>query len=83
MAIKLDVDSLTLEELEIIEEFSGKDIEDILDMNVLSAKTLRVLAWVIRRRTEKELTLDDCKKMTLGEMSEFLNGDADPKDVTV
>lgn len=79
MSVKFDVDSLTLDEVEAIEEHTGKDISDLLSMNVLSGKTAKVLVWVVRKRTEPELTIEQCGGMTLAELTGFLGADADPK----
>lgn len=79
MTVKFNADSLTLNEMALIEELSGKDIADIVGMDVLNAKTAMVLVWIMRRRTEPDLKVEDCGNLTLGELTDFLNGDADPK----
>lgn len=79
MSLKLDLDSLTLNEVEQIEELTGKDIQALVSMDVISAKVAKVLVWVVRRREQPGITLDECGGMSLGELTEFLGVDSDPK----
>ena len=78
--LELDFDSLTLDEVEIIEEHTGKDITDLVSMDVITAKVAKVLVWIARRRNEPELTIDQCGGMTLGELTDFLGVGSDPKE---
>lgn len=81
--LKLDFDSLTLDEVELIEDATGLNISQIVDVEELSAKTAKALVWIMRRRSEPNLTIADCGGMTLAELSDFLSGslgvDANPK----
>jgi hypothetical protein len=78
--LKLDLDGLTLNEVELIEELTGKDIEALISMDVMSGKVAKVLVFVMRKRTEPAITLEECGNMSLAELTGFLGLAEDPKE---
>ena len=82
--IQLDFDSLTLDECEQIEDATGMSIIQVMDMDEITAKTAKVLVWIMRRRQEPGIKIEDCGSMKLVELVDFLAkamGSTDPKGV--
>lgn len=68
------IDTLTLGEIEEIEQYADASITLIGD-DVPQATKLRVgLAWIILRRSNPAATVGDAKKMTMEEMSKLFDG---------
>jgi hypothetical protein len=62
--ISLDLDDLTLGELEDIEELTGMSIAAISTANQdgdTPTRVLRAMAFVVLRRTIPEVTFEDCR----------------------
>ena len=62
--ISLDLDDLTLGELEDIEELTGMSIAAISTANqdgTTPTRVLRAMAFVVLRRTIPEVTFEDCR----------------------
>jgi hypothetical protein len=58
--VTLDFESLTYQELADIEQHCGRPFAQVLsDLGRGPVKDTAVLSWVIHRRTDPELTLDD------------------------
>lgn len=61
----LDMDKLTLGELEEIEDATGRSLSD---MDQGSVKTMNALAWIAKRRKAPMTTLDDIRQLTAGDI---------------
>lgn len=72
---KIDVDSLTIGELEQVEELSGMPIAWLGDVNRPQSKLMRALVYVVKRRTDPTFTYEDAGNLKL----ETFNG-SDPTD---
>lgn len=64
------MDTLTLGEIEEIEELGGVGLGGFTSGAGVPARSMRALAFVIRKRTEPGLTFDGCLSMTI---SDFVN----------
>jgi len=71
-------ESLTLDEVEIIENLTGVAIEQIADDGAPKGKNLKSLIFVMMRRTNPAFTIEDAGKYTLSQAT-ALFGD-DPKE---
>lgn len=75
--IVINPNDLTIDEIE--------EIEDRLDMSIDEAfagrkgKAVRVVAWVVLRRTDPDITLEAVGKLKFGTLS-FKADDVDPTD---
>jgi hypothetical protein len=61
--ILLDLNDFTLEEVEELEERTGIPVQRI-NPTALPAKVLSVCVWIVRRRTEPDLTLEEARRTT-------------------
>jgi|TARA_R110002051_G_scaffold295592_2_gene361402 hypothetical protein len=57
--LELNFDDLTIGEIEEIEELTGRSIQSIQDPEAPMGSTLRVLAYIIKRRDNPEFTLEE------------------------
>jgi|13_taG_2_1085334.scaffolds.fasta_scaffold127592_2 hypothetical protein len=57
--LELNFDDLTIGEIEEIEELTGRSIQSIQDPEAPMGSTLRVLAYIIKRRDNPEFSLED------------------------
>lgn len=67
----INLDTLTLAEVEEIEELTGKAIDALFDG--AKARVMRVLYFVMMRRTNPELTFEDTASVTISEVTEMMN----------
>jgi hypothetical protein len=76
MNLSIDFDSLTLDEIEILEEVSGLSIDTIgkrlTGDDAPKAKTMKALAFIAARRDDPDVTLDDIGKIKLTELTSGL-----------
>lgn len=56
-ALEVDINSLTLDELDTVEEITGRPFTDLGQR--INAKALRALAFVTLRRTYPDLTMEE------------------------
>jgi hypothetical protein len=75
-----DFESLTLEEVETIENLVGESIDDALGNGKPKGKTLKVFIWVIMKRTDPKFTIEQASKFTLNQALEMIQGDSEKKE---
>lgn len=73
-----DFESLTLDEVETIENLTGLAIERLAEDGAPKGKNLKSLIFVMMRRTNPAFTIEDAGKYTLSQAT-ALFGD-DPKE---
>lgn len=61
--VVLDLDRMTLAELETIEEVAGADAARAMMNGQMSAKALIAVVYVVKRRDNPAFTLEDAKAM--------------------
>lgn len=66
--VMIDPDQLTLGEVEDFEQAAGQSIGTILG-GQLNGKALVALVWVMKRRDNAAYTLEDARKVRLGQFS--------------
>jgi hypothetical protein len=68
------LESLTIEDIEIIEDVVGVAIDDIFGgtKTVPKGKLLKAIAFVVNRKTDPEFTLEAAGKMTMTQISALL-----------
>ena len=76
----MDFDDITLGEIEEIEDYAGLAISKIGDDTPGVIKLRIALAWIIKRRTNPEFSIDDAKKMTATELTSFFTENPVKKD---
>lgn len=74
----MDFDAITMGEVEEIEAYAGLPISKIAETDLAGASKLRTaLVWVVKRRENKDFTIQDAKNLPVSEMNAILFGEAD------
>lgn len=75
MKLCIDLNTFTFGDMIDLEEAGGSLA------NMQSAKSIVALVWLTRRREDPTFTIDDAKKLSVGEVEiEVAEESADPKD---
>lgn len=81
MNLSIDFDSLTLDEIELLEDLTGVSIDAIGKRiggeDQPKAKVMKALAYVAARRDDPEITLEDIGKIKLTDLVADLEVTAD------
>lgn len=72
----IDPSSLTYGEMEDWEEASGQTISDLASNN-LTARGMRALVWIIKRRTDPNFSLEDARNLKMAD-TDVSGPSADP-----
>ena len=59
------IEVLTLDEIETLEQITGKDFGTIFAGGSLSGKALKVIVWILRKRNDPNAKIDDAGKLTM------------------
>lgn len=73
-------ETLTLDEVEVIENLLDCSIDDAFADGKPRGKALKVLIWTMRKRTNPDAKIEDIKGITLAEAMQSLKGDEVKKD---
>ena len=74
--LDLDVNDLTIGEMEKVEELSGRPFDDLSKDNAPKAKILRALVTVIKQRTDPSFTWEQAGQISIN----LLASDVNPTD---
>ncbi len=61
--VAVDFDSLTIDELDLVEEVCDADLEEVMGGKVRKSKVLRAFALVALRRANPDATLEDAGRV--------------------
>ncbi len=75
MELNLDLDELTIEEVEAIEDILDAPFESAFAPNAKRGKAMRVLAFITMRRTNPEVTMEEVGKVRITSLG---GGQVDP-----
>lgn len=67
MEIELDLNRLTVGDVEDIEDICGKPLDE-LDFRHPNGKLIKAIVYIIARRGDPSFTLDDARKIELSEI---------------
>lgn len=67
MDLRIDVNDLTLGEVEVFEELSGQSIEDLMGGSI-TTKALLALITVTQRRENPDYSMDDARRVKISEL---------------
>ena len=73
--MKLDLDEMTIGEMVMFEEETGKGFGDMASM---TAKDLQVLAWILLKRENPEATMEDAGAVKLSALDFDEEEEEDP-----
>ena len=74
----MNVEDLTLGEVEEIEGYAGVPLASLADNTTPSGKLMVAVAWVLKRKENPSFTLQQAKMLTSKELNDLL-GAEDPK----
>jgi hypothetical protein len=75
-----DFESLTLEEVELIENLTNSSIDEAFGNGKPKGKALSAFVWVILKRSNPNYKMEDAKKITLKEALGMIKGDEEKKE---
>jgi hypothetical protein len=72
--------TLTLDEVETIENLSGQPMDELMQTGKLKGKALKAIIWVARKRTDPNFKMEDAGKVTFSEALDLFKAvESDPK----
>jgi hypothetical protein len=75
-----DFESLTLAEIEIIENLTNSSIDEAFGNGSPKGKALSAFAWVVMKRSNPNYKMEDAKNLTLKEALALVQGDDSKKE---
>jgi hypothetical protein len=75
-----DFESLTLEDLEIIENLTGESIDNAFGNAKPKGKALKSFIWVVMKRENPKFTIEEASKFTLSQALAMVQGDEAKKE---
>jgi len=67
----MDIDTLTLGDIEDIENYAGLSFSDIGEDKPGVSKLRTALVWVLKRKENPEFTIEEARKITPDELSKI------------
>ena len=77
---KFDFESLTLEEVEVIENLTNSSIDQAFQDGKPKGKALSAFVWVVLKRDNPNFKMEDAKKISLKQALEMIKGDEEKKE---
>lgn len=65
LSIDIDPDSLTIDDMEVIEEITGQPADEIMGAGKPRAKALKALVFVTLRKRYPDITLEDVGRIRI------------------
>jgi hypothetical protein len=75
-----DFESLTLEEVELIENLTNSSIDEAFGNGKPKGKALSAFVWVILKRNNPGYKMEEAKKITLKQALDMVKGDEEKKE---
>lgn len=69
------LEDLTLGDVEDVEKYAGQPLASLADASSNKGRLMTALAWVIQRKENPKFSLEDAKKMPMGEITKLLNSE--------
>jgi hypothetical protein len=76
---KFDFESLTLEEVEVIENLTNSSIDQAFTDGKPKGKALSAFVWVVLKRDNPNYKMEDAKKISLKDALGMIKGDEEKK----
>jgi hypothetical protein len=77
---QFDFDSLTLEEVELIENLTNSSIDEAFGNGKPKGKALSAFVWVVQKRNNPNYKMEDAKKLSLKQALSMIKGDEEKKE---
>ena len=75
-----DFESLTLEEVELIENLTNSSIDEAFGNGKPKGKALSAFVWIVLKRDNPAFKMEDAKKLTLKQALDMVKGDEEKKE---
>jgi hypothetical protein len=75
-----DFESLTLEEVELIENLTNVSIDEAFGNGKPKGKALSAFVWVVLKRDNPSYKMEDAKKLSLKKALDLVKGDDSKKE---
>jgi hypothetical protein len=75
-----DFESLTLEEVEIIENLTNSSIDEAFSEGKPKGKALTAFVWVVLKRDNPTFKIEDARKLSLKQALDMVKGDDSKKE---
>jgi hypothetical protein len=75
-----DFESLTLGEVEIIENLTGESIDQAFGTGKPKGKALKSFIWVVMKRNNPKFTIEEASNYTLSQALAMVEGDEAKKE---
>jgi len=75
-----DFESLTLEEVELIENLLDESIDQAFSNGKPKGKALKIFTWVVIKRDNPKFTIEEASKYTLNQALAMIQGDEAKKE---
>jgi hypothetical protein len=75
-----DFESLTLEEVELIENLTNSSIDEAFANGKPKGKSLAAFVWVVGKRSNPTYKMEEAKKVSLREALSMIKGDDSKKE---
>ena len=75
-----DFESLTLEEVEIIENLTNSSIDEAFSNGKPKGKALTAFVWVVLKRNNPSYKIEEARKLSLKEALDLVKGDEEKKE---
>lgn len=66
------LDILTMDEIETLEQLTGKEINELFGSGSLSAKATKLMVWLLMKRRNPEVNIAEAGKLTLTQSAEYI-----------
>ena len=77
---QFDFESLTLEEVELIENLTNSSIDEAIANGKPKGKALSAFVWVVLKRDNPNYKMEDAKKISLKDALGMIKGDEEKKE---
>ena len=75
----IDFNAMTLDEIEQIEQLTGRGIDSIMAEGAPRGRAFKAIIFITSKRTNPNFTFEDAGKLSLEEAAALFGGEEDPK----
>jgi hypothetical protein len=75
-----DFESLTLEEVETLENLTGEAIDQAFGNGKPKGKVLKAFIWIVMKRENPKFTIEEASKFSLKQALSMVQGDDEKKE---
>jgi hypothetical protein len=69
---KTIIDVITLDEIEQLEQLTGKDVNELFAGGKFSGRALKSLVWILQKRTNPDAKIENSGSLTFTDATNFV-----------